>query len=192
MSSWEDLPYGWAVIALGVGLLAISGMLVTIPVEHGREVRYATPVDRQSGAPPGTSNVSDLSPECRTIVRRLGAGENVSREYYAIRFGETTYVVHNTNYSDRPIASSRWQIQEENYTGWTPGGRLADWQLQEDYCTDHIDRFYRIEGDLYLVKGRGRYTSLWPFYRNPATFVFVGGILLIVVGQNLRRKPISR
>jgi hypothetical protein len=136
--------------------------------------------------------VSDLSPECRTIVRRLGAGENVSREYYAIRFGETTYVVHNTNYSDRPVASSRWQIQEENYTGWTRGGRLADWQLQEDYCTGHVDRFYLIEGDLYLVKGRGRYTSLRPFYRNPATFVFVGGILLIVVGQNLRRKPISR
>ena len=190
MSGWDDLPYGWAMIALGAVLLVIGSTLVMIPAEHGREVRYVTPVDRQS--PPGTPDVSDLPPECQTIVRRLAAGENVSREYYAIELGERTYVVHNTNYSDRPVESSRWQIREENYTGWTRGGRLADWQLQEDYCTDRIGWVYRLEGDLYLVKGRGRYTDIWPFYQTPVMFVFVGGIFLIVVGQNLRRGPISK
>lgn len=189
MSGRDGLPYGWVMIALGAVLLVISSMLMTIPLEHGREVRYATPVDRQS--PPGTPNVSDLPPECQTIIRRLATGENVSREYYAIELGERTYVVHNTNYSGRPVESGRWQM-EENSTGWTRGVRLVDWQFQEDYCTDRMDWFYRIDGDLYLVKGWGKYKPLWSFDQALTMFVFVGGMFLIVVGQNLRRGPISR
>jgi hypothetical protein len=188
MSGWDDLPYGWAVIALGVVLLVISGTIIVVPLEHGREVRYATPADQQSGEPPGMHDVSDLPPECQTILRRLAAGENVSREFYATRLGETTYVVHNTDFSERPVEAGpgRWQI-EENYTGWTRGGRLTDWQLQEDYCAGLVRiGEYRLDGDRYSVSGRGRITSIYAFHRAGVVFVFVVGMVLIAVGQNLR------
>lgn len=53
MWDWGGFHYGWTMIALEVALLFIAGTIIMVPVEHGREVRYATPVDCQAGDRPG-------------------------------------------------------------------------------------------------------------------------------------------
>ena len=82
---------------------------------------------------------------------------------------------------------------QENYTGWTRGGRLADWQLQKDYCANLVRTGeYRLDGDHYPVSGRGRITSISAFHRAGVGFAFVVGLILIGVGQALRQGSSSR
>lgn len=175
-------------IALGACFLIVFGIATVIPVSvsHGEGVRYATPVDDHG------RSVSELPPECRTLVRRLVSGENVSREFYEIRLGETTYALHSTNFSDRSVVSGRhtggWRTVEGS--SWH-GRRVADWQLQEDYCAEPIYGEYRIDEDTYLIWGFGG-ESLRFSLQDAILPVLALGVFLIWAGQILRQRLTSR
>jgi hypothetical protein len=162
-------------IALGTVLLALVATMIVVPVVvvgHVEADLSATPGERA-----GAIDVSELPPECRTIVRRLAAGENVSREYYEIRLGGTTHVVHYTNFSTRPVGPVS-----------VHGGRLSDWQIGDDYCDRALRGEYRVDGEYYRVGGwrlsGGRIPFRWNEYETG--LAFLAGTFLIAAGQSLR------
>lgn len=167
-------------IALGGVAFIVFVVLIAVPVSgsHGEMVRYATPVDD------GGRDVSELPSDCQTLVRRLVAGENVSREFYEIRVGETTHVIHSTDFSDRPVVSGRGIGRPVELTSWH-GRRLADWQFQEDYCAELVYGDYRLDEETYLIGGPGGEFN-WFSLRDARLPVLGTGVFLMWTGHILR------
>jgi hypothetical protein len=162
-------------IALGMVLLALVATMIAVPVlvvGHVEADLSAMPGERA-----GAINASELPPECRKIVRRLATGENVSREYYEIQLGGATHVVHYTNFSTRPVGPVS-----------AHGGRLADWQIGDDYCDRALRGDYRVDGEYYRVVGWRLSGGRIPFWWNEYEIglAFLAGTFLIAAGQALR------
>lgn len=106
--SIRDSPLRTLLVVAGLSLLAIGVFSFGLQVTHWQATSQVTPREQVDEHEPVT-NISDLPPACRRIVRAMVAGQTVSTEVYQLQMGETTLLVRNTN-----LSSGGWHLSDVN------------------------------------------------------------------------------